>query len=76
MERSIVKSEKKPTLRRSLMHKIQKSLLVNFTSYTELIMFQFQRTEIGSEVSILRNKNRLQWNLGNNIRFKTEFNDN
>lgn len=61
----------------SVMHKIQKILLVIFTSYIKLIMsFHFQTIEIGLEVSILRNKSRLQRNLRNNSTFKTEFSDN
>lgn len=59
------------------MHKIQKILLVIFTSYIELIMsFHFQMIEIGLEVSKLRNKSRLQRNLRNNSTFKTEFSNN
>lgn len=56
---------------RSVIHKIQKLLLAVFTIYVELIMsFEFQTAKIGSEVSILRNKSKLQRNLRNNINFK------
>lgn len=38
--------------------------------------YWFRWIEIGSEVSILRNKRGLLMNLRNNITFKTEFSDN